>query len=627
MARAPVSAHRPVSLARWRLVDRIVLALVTFGAVILYAPALRFGPLADDLFQLAYVDGLFGPKSPFGLYFFALDDPAATAIHTAKGSLPWWTVPHFRFAHLRPLSSLFVYVDAKYLPRDSIWPHVHSFAWMAAMLYGAWRVLAGSVGRRIAVVALVAVAIDEPLAWTASWLANRCALISAVFGYAALLVHARWRLRGRAGRLVAIELLLWVAAFAAGEYAISVLALSLVWELLYTRDGWRARIVAMLPAGVIAVAFAIAYVAIGCGVYGATTYVDPLTDTGTFVYELANRLLRMASEVFIGLPGETERLWLRYGWTGIPPAVFRGIEFDPPARSWRHAWLAGIVTVLVVTFLWRACRSYLTPRERRGVAWLVWGSLLGLLPLAAIPPATRAIGIPSLGGATFFAAVVVALCRMWQRRRPGHLLRRLGTSLLVVPLAWEHVVGDALFVRMQLAALADVREAHREFFDSPDVHAIDLRGRHVMVLTTPDLVTGIYGLATMDMLGRPLPESWHALAMDIRRHLVRTLDDHTIELSAIGPFIHVDFQEALFRNPKDALAEGEVIDVGVFRATVLRAPENEGPQAVSFRFRERLDSDELVFLEATKQGLRRFELPPVGQARVIQPPQIPRGPR
>ncbi|MFO0635382.1 MAG: hypothetical protein U0168_21255 [Nannocystaceae bacterium] len=175
--------------------------------------------------------------------------------------------------------------------------------------------------------------------------------------------------------------------------------------------------------------------------------------------------------------------------------------------------------------------------------------------------------------------------------------------------------------------LADVREAHREFFDSPPVHAMNLSGRHVLVLITPDLVTGIYGLETMDVLGRPVPQSWHALAMDIRRHLVRTLDDHTIELSAIGPFIHVDFQEALFRNPRDALKEGEVVDVGVFRAKILRAPENEGPQSVLFRFRERLDSDKLVFLEATKQGLQPFSLPPVGQARVIQPPQIPRGPR
>lgn len=620
-------------MARWRRIDAVIVALVVIGAVILYAPALRFGPLADDLFQLGYIDGLFGPKSPWSLYFFALDDPASTAMHTAKGSLPWWTVPHFRFAHLRPLSSVLVWFDGRVLPRDSIWPHVHSFAWMGLLLFAAHRLLRGWVGLRIAAVALVAYAVDEPLAWTASWLANRCAMISAVFGFAALWVHTRWRsadapLRSARGR-IAIELALWGLAFAAGEYAISVLALLGSWELFCGRGRWRERMLAMAPAAAAAAVFAIAYVVIGCGVYGATTYVDPLSDPGTFFAELANRLLRMASEVLIGLPGETERLWMRYGWTGIPPAVFRGIEFDPPARSWRHAWLAGIVTAAAIAWLWRACRDHLTPRERRGVAVIVWGSLLGLLPLAAIPPATRAIGIPALGGATFFAAMMVALVRMWLRRvgRFAGLLRRIGASLLMLPMLWEHVVGDALFVRMQLAALADVREAHREFFDSPPVHAMDLSGRHVLVLITPDLVTGIYGLETMDVLGRPVPQSWHALAMDIRRHLVRTLDDHTIELSAIGPFIHVDFQEALFRNPRDALEEGEVVDVGVFKAKILRAPENEGPQSVLFRFHERLDSDKLVFLEATKQGLQPFTLPPVGQARVIQPPQIPRGPR
>ena len=94
-------ARRRVRRLEWIL----GLAIVTIAIAVLW-PAVRVGLLADDLFQLAYADGLYGPKSPLGLYFFAFEDPAATAVHAARGSLPWWTVPEFRFAHLRPLASL-----------------------------------------------------------------------------------------------------------------------------------------------------------------------------------------------------------------------------------------------------------------------------------------------------------------------------------------------------------------------------------------------------------------------------------------------------------------------------------------------------------------------------------------
>jgi hypothetical protein len=178
---------------------------------------------------------------------------------------------------------------------------------------------------------------------------------------------------------------------------------------------------------------------------------------------------------------------------------------------------------------------------------------------------------------------------------------------------------------MQLGALAEVRDAHRDFFDSPEVHARDLTDTHVFVLAAPDLVTGIYGYATMDLVGRPVPASWHALVMDTRRHLVRRLDARTIELSAIGPAFHLDYQEALFRAPRDALQPGDRVDAGIFVAKVLRATDSEGPQSVLFRFRVPLEDPSLLFLDATPRGLEPFALPPVGETRVVNPPQIPRG--
>jgi hypothetical protein len=113
--------------------------------------------------------------------------------------------------------------------------------------------------------------------------------------------------------------------------------------------------------------------------------------------------------------------------------------------------------------------------------------------------------------------------------------------------------------------------------------------------------------------------------MDTRRHLVRRIDARTIELSAVGPAFHLDYQEALFRAPRDALQPGEKVDVGVFWAKVLRATDDEGPSAILFKFDAPLEDPKYLFLDATPRGLEPFALPPVGQTRVVNPPQIPRG--
>ena len=152
---------------------------------------------------------------------------------------------------------------------------------------------------------------------------------------------------------------------------------------------------------------------------------------------------------------------------------------------------------------------------------------------------------------------------------PDGLLHGLAVPVLLV----GHLLAAAT-LGLLTSALADVREAHREFFDSPDVHAIDLRGRHVMVLTTPDLVTGIYGLATMDMLGRPLPE---ARIRDLLEQLLRELGIEKLRGSPApalsgGERRRVEIARALATDPGyilldeplagiDPIAVGEIRDL------------------------------------------------------------------
>jgi hypothetical protein len=508
-------------------------AFVIVASFVLYAPALKARFLADDLYQVSFVDGIFPYRPPFSLYFFALDDPSNTWQHVERGTLPWWTVPHWRFAHLRPLSSLLLDFDYRVLPRDSNLHHVHSFLWLGAALLAAHLWLRRVIGPAIAGVALLAIAFDESLAWTVAWLANRCAIVSATFVALAMWLHVRRRDAPQPrswDRLAALELGAWALAFSAGEYAACGLGYLLAYELVGARGGLRPRLAALVPAGVVLAAFGAAYLAIGCGVYGATTYVDPFTDFGVFASELWTRMSRMAGEVWVGLPGETERLGVRYDWTGVLPRFFGAADMDETVRSVTHAKLALAAIACVVPPAWWLARRHLDDAERRTVAFMALGSVVSMIPLAAIPPATRALLLPVYGAAIFVGAVVVATVRAWKRPAQA-LAHKLGRGLLPalsLLLLVQHVLVDAQQVRMQLGDLLHVQESYRKFHDNDTVHAMDLKDRHVVVLATPGLVTGIHGLSMMNVLGRPMPASWHVLAMGARPYLVRRHDDHTL---------------------------------------------------------------------------------------------------
>src|SRR5690606_33061429 len=268
-------------------------AFVVVLAVGLYWPAVHVGFLADDVYQIALFDGVAGPRGPLQLYSLYPEDAAATAEHVQRGSLPWWTVAEFRFVQVRPLSSLLLWVDHALWPKQALVHHLHSLGWLVAMLLVAHALLRRATTPVIAGVALLVYAVDETLGWTTAWLANRCAMVSATFAFAALAVHLR-RATGdatpRRARDGWVEGGLWALAFAAGEYALCGAAYAIAYALVGRAAEWRVRLRALLPVAVVLLGFVIASVAMRAGVHGATSYVDPLGHPLEFVLASVDRV-------------------------------------------------------------------------------------------------------------------------------------------------------------------------------------------------------------------------------------------------------------------------------------------------------------------------------------------------
>jgi hypothetical protein len=614
-------------LRRLRRRRAIVGAVVVILCLWIYCPVLHVGYLADDLYQIALVEGLFGPHAPWDLYTFADGDAATNAEQAARGTLPWWTASQFRYSMLRPLASLLVSIDHWLFPRDAVVHHVHGLLWLFACLWIAHRMLVRHVGDRVALLAVVSFAIDETNVWMVAWIANRCTLVSLLFALLALHRHHRARAAGRGLRAQGVELLLWVLAFAGGEYAVGGIAYLFAYEIAMGTGGTRARLVALVPGFAVALVYAVVYVLGDHGVYGATMYIDPVHDLGAFFGSAGERIGRMAGEVWTQMAGEAEIFRIRYGHTGLVDRVMPPDGSDVVTQAWRHARFAVLTSVALVSVAWLFARRCWTDTERRVARWMVLGSTLSLVPIAAIPPASRALMFANFGAAVFMALVVAAAGRAWRRRSVASDARswvfRGVVTAAALGLVYLHLLREAVYAAQKVNAFVAVKSKYDGFYGASEFSRIDLDDKHVLVVAAPGLVTGIHGLSVLRLMKEKRPHSWHVLAMGPRPYLVRGIDDRSFELSSVGGAMQTGPQEILFRARADALGVGDVVDVGLFEARVTHAHEGVGPTAIVFTLDRSLQDASVVWLEVGPEGLRRFAHPPPGKTVVIKPPALP----
>src|SRR5215510_1555900 len=118
-----------------RVSSLVLLAALVCGAFANRA-ALR-GPLAlDDFAQRAMAEGKLTPgRGPFNLYDFVADDNRAALMD--RGAIPWWSDPRLVIRFLRPLPSVFVWLDHRLFGYSTFAPHLLSFLWWAAAVLAA----------------------------------------------------------------------------------------------------------------------------------------------------------------------------------------------------------------------------------------------------------------------------------------------------------------------------------------------------------------------------------------------------------------------------------------------------------------------------------------------------------
>lgn len=548
-------------------------------AVLLGLPTLAMGPMLDDFVMRVAVDKSFpypgGPRGLWDLYRFADGgDGVREAIDI--GLYPWWSSPTLKLAFFRPLSSLWIAFDNTVLV-DVPWAtHLGTIALYAATVYVVARLYGKLLGGATAGLAALLYAIDDAHALPVVWASNRHALISAFFGFAALLAHVR------GSRVSSVGLL--AMALAGGESALGVVPYFLAHAVFVDERGRAAASKRLLSHGVVLVAWAALYLGLGYGVHGSAGYVHPLAAPGAFFLVLVERAPQLVLAQLLGPPAEI--------WALLPPAI-------------RRYAVVGIF-VAVLGLGWLIARA---TRGHRLRAFFAFGALCSIPPLVATFPADRMLLFPGFGA---FGLISIAIARIARAKLEGRASRR-GLVLAGGAIAVHAILAFLLFFQRERDTAQLFSEGvARGASTLPRDEAV--AEQTVMVLVTPDpLMTSYMFLHRLTLEEDvPLPKGARVLSVAQTGTVrIEREGDRALIVRASNGAMFSDIFSSVYRDAP--FETGVVHRAGELSATVLELDGGGYPSALRFEWDAPLDSAPYRWVVWRDRGFAEMDLPAIGQ--------------
>jgi len=563
--------------------------------VLLALPSLFADLYCDDQFMVLAIEEVVPVPipGPFHLYSFMTGAPGERDWLIQHSAAPWWTVEGIRLSFLRPLSSALLVVDHALAGRSPLLYHVHSLAWYVLAVLAAALLFRRLLPEREAALAALLFAI-APAHWMlAAWPSARHVAISGVFSIVALLLHVEAREHGVGGsrKLALASFACAALALAGGETALAVFGYVAAYELIGRREPLSARLRALVPWGVLFVAYAAIYKGFGFGVRNSGGYVDPIAQTGTYLSLLPSRLALYVNAALLCVPSELA--------TMLP-------------KSAKILSALGVVAALAFAALFRRAVRALDTELERALDWLLVGALLALLPGLASMPGDRVLFEPNLAVAP---ALSVVLMHAGRAAKP--MLSTWFARAGVVLFGLAHVaLGPFVFVNFarQLAATS---HAAIDIASKAEIPARP--GVTVVGIGLADPLVGMYLPATLYLAPRPEPRpiATRLLSMSAHDHLLTRPDDRTLDITMVGGALLEGPFESLFRPVSAPLRSGDRVAIGAWTAQVLEDSAGR-PTRFSVLFDRSLDDPTLAFVVWKGGALRKLALPRVGDRVLVK---------
>ncbi|MCA9656455.1 MAG: hypothetical protein H6712_23110 [Myxococcales bacterium] len=567
--------------------------LAALLGVLLASPALAQGLQLDDLLHRAWVElALQGEApGPWWDFYAVARDPESNRMAMEVGASPWWALPELRIRFWRPLSAATHVVDYGLWP-DAAWlMHAESLAWYGGLVLAVGALLRRLLGPTwVAGLGTVLYAIDDAHAVPASWIAQRNALIVAVLVVTMLWAHDRARRDGwRPGRWLGPLLL--GAALLAGESAVAGLGYLVAHALLLepheqgaTRGARLLRAArGLVPYGVVLVGWRLLYTGLGYGAHGSGVYLDPAREPGAYVAVLPDRIAALA----LGeLAWPTPESWAAdpMPWTLV---------------RWGAVAAVGLLGLGLAPRLGR----------ERGLAVLVVGAGLALLPAATAVPSARLLLLVGVGASAAVASVIaVALGE-------GGVARwRWPAVVLAIPLLLIHgALAPVMLVHRIVERGRSLERASATTVEGFPADEALAQQTLVIVNAPPTFIAATLWLTP----GREaaLPRSLRLLGSTFAPVVVQRPDPRSLVLQPVGGYLGDPFT-TLLRGPAHPFAAGDTVALAGWSVRVLGVAHGR-PSSVRFDFDEPLDDPSLRWIVWRDGRFVPFEPPAPGRAAAI----------
>lgn len=574
-------------------------------------PSVWGGFSMDDHFFHIVMDGFPDVPalkcSPVDIFAFADGQPARNAVRMEYG-MPWWAPANWQIAFFRPLTAFTHWLDWT-LFGNTAWPmHVHGVLIYMALAFFATKLyqqIAGHSNRGappwIAGLAGLFFAIDTSHGLTAGWIANRNAVLAALFVILTLYFHCRWRRDGwRPGVYCAcvslsVALLCAEAGVTAGAYLFAY--------ALFLDKGAGSRpsvanivkrMASIAPYLVVVMLWQIPYKALGYGVISSRLYTDPTCRPVEFAAKAIQYWpMLLFSELAAGEPTI---------WNYLP---------GPLAAAY-----LGLALFFLAAVAWLAWPLFRRSAETR--FWAV-SMMLAALPTCAVFPQARLLMCTSIGAMGLVAVYVgwrLEPCGPARVESPRRA--RFSYGLLAIWIGLHGLVAAALMPMMSLSPMFVENTVRRDFDQMPSDPAV--RNDTIVVVNALADVWGIFLPVIRMSTDQPVPRRCYELAAGARNLSVRREDERTLVLRYGDEFLANEYTLA-FRNPaKDPLVPGYTVRMERMTVEVREVTPDGRPREAAFHFDAPLEDPSFRWMAYQDGAVKPFTPPRIGRmARVNNP--------
>lgn len=567
-----------------RLGKRTTIAWVAAAVTLLSATSVGAYRALDDWVLALIASGRGGNvglrRGGLDLFTFTVGDPADNhGLMDVGVMLPWWTDETLRISFFRPLTSLTHLLDERLWAASPAMMHVHSLAWLLAMLLAAALVYVrlDDDAPIVAGLGFLLYGLCDAHATIVAWIANRNALIAGTFAFLAIAAHDAWRRENRPSMGVAAAAA-FAAALGAGELAVGALGYLVAHAVLLEKGTPLRRALSLAPYGATVAAWRVAWARAGFGAHGSGAYIDPLADPAGFLAAAPVKLVMLLHAQF-----------------SVPPA---DVAFLAPPSHRPLQVTVGMLTIVVVVWL-------LAPyvRDVKGRFWAL-GALLALLPLAATFPSDRMLIFVGLGAMALLARLFRAFVAEGAR---GEV--RLGfRSVTIVLFLLLHVVA-APFILSGRAAQMRIFAAVEERATAGIPNDPSIEDKTVVVLAAPTVLFANYIQAKDEVLGLRRPRHLYLLAGASSEIGVERTGPSELVLRPAAGFLYTPLEQHY--RATTALSPGYAVSLSTMRAEVVDQRPDGRPGAVRFSFTDPLDR--YVFVRWVRDRYEPCALPGPGE--------------